>query len=34
MARPKKHHVQLSDADVEQLKGIIKKKDTTKRRTA
>lgn len=28
MARPKKNHVQLSDADVEQLKGIIKKKDT------
>ena len=28
MARPKKNHVQLSDADVKQLKGIIKKKDT------
>ena len=28
MARSKKYHVQLSDADVEQLKGIIKKKDT------
>ena len=28
MARPKKNHVQLSDADVKQLKSIIKKKDT------
>ena len=28
MARPKKNRVQLSDADVKQLKGIIKKKDT------
>ena len=28
MARPKRNHVQLSDADVKQLKGIIKKKDT------
>ncbi len=28
MARPKKNHVQLSDADVKQLKDIIKKKDT------
>lgn len=28
MARPKKNHVQLSDTDVKQLKGIIKKKDT------
>ena len=28
MARLKKNRVQLSDADVKQLKGIIKKKDT------
>ena len=28
MARPKKNHVQLSDADVKHLKGVIKKKDT------
>ena len=28
MARPKKNHVQLSDADIKQLKGILKKKDT------
>lgn len=28
MARPKKNHVQLSDADVKYLKGVIKKKDT------
>ena len=28
MARPKKNRVQLSDADVKRLKGIIKKKDT------
>lgn len=28
MACPKKNRVQLSDADVKQLKGIIKKKDT------
>ena len=28
MARPKKNHIQLSDVDVKQLKGIIKNKDT------
>ena len=28
MARPKKNHVQLSDADVKQLKRILKRKDT------
>jgi transposase len=28
MARPKVNHVQLSDADVKKLKGIIKRKDT------
>lgn len=28
MARPKKNHVQLSDVEVKQLKGIIKNKDT------
>lgn len=28
MARPKKNHVQLSDSDVNNLKGIIKKKET------
>ena len=28
MGRPKKNRIQLSDADVKQLKGIIKKKDT------
>ena len=28
MARPKKNHVQLSDVDVNQLKGVIRKKDT------
>lgn len=28
MARPKVNHIQLSDTDVKQLKGIIKKKDT------
>lgn len=28
MARPKTNHVQLSDADVKHLKGIMKKKDT------
>lgn len=28
MARPKKNHIQLSDADVKRLKGLIKNKDT------
>ena len=30
MARPKKNPIQLSDDDVKQLKGILKKKETTK----
>lgn len=29
MARPKQNHIQLSDDDVKQLKGILRKKDTT-----
>ena len=29
MARPKKNKVQLSDADVKKLKGILMKKDTS-----
>lgn len=28
MARPKKNHIQLSDADVKQLKSLIKSKNT------
>lgn len=30
MARPKKNRIQLSDADVKKLKGILKNKDTSK----
>ena len=29
MARPKRNKVQLSDADVKKLKGILKNKDTS-----
>lgn len=29
MARPKKNRIQLSDADVKKLQGILKKKDTS-----
>ena len=29
MARPKKNRIQLSDADVKKLKGILKNKDTS-----
>ena len=28
MARPKKNHIQLSDADVKRLKSLIKSKNT------
>lgn len=30
MARPKKNRIQLSDADVKKIKGILKNKDTSK----